>query len=161
MYQHRPIHIPPTNSLLLHLLSPDPKAMKSSLPEQLFLDFRVSDVLDKTIRIPRAEPWASHYCTAISEKRYGDAIYARYQMDGQSKDGIHRDLRDDGNGSIISHKTTVFDLIMEDAREYAEGCPDLYRDALRFYCETSPNDTRRDIIDGLLKIGSDQGLYGG
>ncbi|KAJ5364071.1 uncharacterized protein N7496_009784 [Penicillium cataractarum] len=135
--------------------------MASSLPEHLFLDFRISDVVDKTIRIPRAEPWASHYCTAISEKRYGDAIFARYHMDGQIKDGIRTDLRDDGNGSIISHETTVFDLIMEDALGYAEGCPDLYRDALLFYTETSPNDTRRDIIDGLLKIGSDQGLYHG
>ncbi|KAJ5786402.1 uncharacterized protein N7503_011614 [Penicillium pulvis] len=125
--------------------------MESSLPEQLFLDFRVSDVLDKTIRLPRVEPWASQYCTAISEKRYGDAIYARYHMDGQSKDGVHIDLCGCGKGK--PHKTLVFDIIMEDARDYAQGSPDLYRDALLFYSTTSPNDNRRDIIQELFKIG--------
>jgi hypothetical protein len=70
--------------------------MESSLPEQLFLDLRVSDVLDKTIRLPRVEPFVSQYCIAIQEKRYGDAIYARYHIDGQTKDGIYTDLRDDG-----------------------------------------------------------------
>lgn len=54
----------------------------------------------------------------------------------------------------------MYDLIMEDARGYAEGCPDLYHHALRFYSETTPNDTGRGIVDGLLKVGSDQGLYG-
>jgi hypothetical protein len=126
--------------------------MDSSLPEQLFLDLHVSDVL--AIRLPRVEPFESQYCTAITEERYGDAIYARYHIDGQAKDGIYTDLRDNGGDSFILHETSVFDMIMEDARSYAEGYPDLYRDALLFYSSTSPNDTRRDIIEGLFKIGS-------
>jgi hypothetical protein len=52
------------------------------------------------------------------------------------------------------HEISVFDMTMEDARSYAEGYPDLYRDALLFYSGTNSNDTRRDIIEGLFKIGS-------
>ncbi|KAF3385056.1 hypothetical protein F1880_002397 [Penicillium rolfsii] len=114
-----------------------------SLPEQLFLDLPVADVLNKTARIRMVEPWASRYCKAISEKRYGDAIYARYHIDGRAKDGIYTDLQ-----------TSVYDMIMEDAREYAQGSPELYRDALLFYSKSSPNDNRRDIIEGLFKLGS-------
>ncbi|KAJ5273865.1 hypothetical protein N7478_008990 [Penicillium angulare] len=128
--------------------------MESPLPEQLFLDLRVAEVINKTARIRLVEPWASRYCIAISEKRYGDAIYARYQIDGTAKDGIYTSLRDNGDG-IESHEISVYDSIMEDAREAAEGCPDLYRDALLFYSKSSPNDNRRDIIEGLFDIGSD------
>lgn len=41
-------------------------------------------------------------------------------MDGQAKDGISTDLRDDGCDSFILHETSVYDMIMEDARSYAE-----------------------------------------
>lgn len=128
--------------------------METSLPEQCFLDLRVSDVLDKTIRLPRVEPFASQYCTVIAEKCYGDAIWARYHIDGQAKDGIYIDLRDDGGASFVLHEISVYDMIMEDARGYAEGYPDLYHDALLFYSGTSSNDTRRVIIERLFKIGS-------
>jgi hypothetical protein len=50
-------------------------------------------------------------------------------------------------------------MMMEDARRYAQDYPDLYRDAPRFYSETRADDTRRDIIEGLVEIGSSQGLY--
>ncbi|KAJ5554596.1 hypothetical protein N7513_004555 [Penicillium frequentans] len=90
---------------------------------------------------------------AISEKRYGDAIYARYHMDGRAKDGVHTDLRDCGEGPFQWHKTSVYEVIMEEARSHAQGCPDLYRDALLFYSSTSPKDTRRDIIEELFQIG--------
>lgn len=125
-----------------------------SLPEQLFLDLPVADVINKTARIRMVEPWASRYCIAISEKRYGDAIYARYHIDGRAKDGIYTDLRDNSDGPYTLHETSVYDMIMEDAREYAQGSPELYRDALLFYSKSSPNDNRRDIIEGLSKLGS-------
>ncbi|PYH77033.1 hypothetical protein BO82DRAFT_358568 [Aspergillus uvarum CBS 121591] len=128
--------------------------MESPLPEQLFLDIPVADVLNKTARTRLVEPWASRYCTAISEKRYGDAIYARYHIDGRAKDGIYTDLRDKGDGPFEIHETSVYDMILEDARELAQTCPDLYSDALLFYRESIPNDSRRDIIEGLFKIGS-------
>ncbi|KAJ5100993.1 hypothetical protein N7456_007045 [Penicillium angulare] len=126
--------------------------MESLLPEQLFLDLPVADVMNRTARIRMVEPWASRYCKAISEKRYGDAIYARYHIDGRAKDGIYTDLRDNGDGPFELHETSVYDMIMEDAREYAEGCLEHYRNALLFYSKTSPNDSRQDIIEGLLRI---------
>lgn len=119
------------------------------LLEPLFLEFRISDVLDSSKRIPRAEPWASQYCISISEMRYGDAISARYHMDGCAQNGIYTRTRDD---SCKSYQTLVYDMIMADAQEYAQECPDLYRDALIFYSNTSPNDTHRDIIEGLNRI---------
>ncbi|OJJ68413.1 hypothetical protein ASPBRDRAFT_46607 [Aspergillus brasiliensis CBS 101740] len=128
--------------------------MKSSLPEQLFLDIPIADIINKTARIRLVEPWATRYCTAITEKRYGDAIYARYHIDGRAKDGIYTDLRDNGDGRFEVHETSVFDMIMEDAREVAQGSPELYIEALRFYRESSLDDGRRDIIEGLFKIGS-------
>ncbi|KAJ5998613.1 hypothetical protein N7451_006423 [Penicillium sp. IBT 35674x] len=118
-------------------------------PEPLFLEFRISDVLDSNKRTPRAEPWISRYCTAISEKRYGDAIFARYHMDGRAKDGIYTDTRDD---SCETYQISVFDLIMKDAREFARDCPDLYQKALKLYSTTSPNDAHLDIIERLNQI---------
>lgn len=115
-------------------------------PEPLFLEFSISNVLDSNRRIPRAEPWASQYCTAISEERYGDAIYARYHFDGRAKDGIYTDVRDD---SCETYQISVFDLIMKDAKEFARDCPDLYQMALKLYSTTSPNDAHLDIIEGL------------
>ncbi|GKZ17472.1 hypothetical protein AbraIFM66951_004774 [Aspergillus brasiliensis] len=128
--------------------------MESSLPEQLFLDIPIADIINKTARIRLVEPWATRYCTAISEKRYGDAIYARYHIDGRAKDGIYTDLRDNGDGPFEVHETSVYDMIMEDARELAQGSPELYSEALRFYRDSSLDDGRRDIIEGLIKIGS-------
>lgn len=128
--------------------------MEASQPEQLFLDLPVADVINKTARIRMVEPWASRYCVAISEKRYGDAIYARYHIDGIAKDGIYGDLRDNGDGKCILHETSVYDMIMEDARGYRECAPELYRDAMLFYSKSSPKDSRRDIIEGLLRLGS-------
>ncbi|GKZ33190.1 hypothetical protein AbraIFM66950_002979 [Aspergillus brasiliensis] len=128
--------------------------MESPLPEQLFLDIPIADIINKTGRIRLVEPWATRYCTAITEKRYGDAIYARYHIDGRAKDGVYTDLRDNGDGPFEVHESSVFDMIMEDAREVARGSPELYSEALRFYRESSLDDGRWDIIEGLLKIGS-------
>jgi hypothetical protein len=98
IYIALPSYLYPYWFLKLHLSGPNTRVMKSSLPEQLFLDLRLSDVLDETVRLLRTEPWASQYCTAISETRYSNAIYARYYMDPQAKDGVHGDLRIDGDG---------------------------------------------------------------
>lgn len=127
--------------------------VEDPLPEQLFLDYRVADVLDKNVRLPRVEPWASQYCAAISEKRYGDAIWARYHMDGRAIDGVYTDLRQNEDGSCERYNIAVYDMIMEDARSYASECADLYQEALLFYNNTSPNDGRRDIIEGLAQVG--------
>ncbi|KAJ6005004.1 hypothetical protein N7540_012803 [Penicillium herquei] len=126
------------------------------LPEPLFLDFRVSDLLDMTIRMPRFEPWTSQYCTAITEKRYGDALWARYHMSPGAKDGVITDMRDMGDKFEV-YETPVYDEIMMDARGYAES-PDSYRNALAFYSGTSPRDSHQEIIEGLFKVGSEFGI---
>ncbi|KAJ5715223.1 uncharacterized protein N7483_012404 [Penicillium malachiteum] len=128
------------------------------LPEPLFLDYRVSDLLDMTIRMPRFEPWTSQYCTAITEKRYGDALWARYHMSPDAKDGVITDMRDLGNDKFEAHETPVYDEIMMDAKGYAEGNPDTYRKALVFYSSTSPSDSHQDIIKGLFGVGAEVGI---
>ncbi|GLA06254.1 hypothetical protein AnigIFM60653_006780 [Aspergillus niger] len=99
------------------------------------------------------EPWASRYCTTISGERYGDAIWARYHIDGRATGGIYSDLRDNGDGPFELHETSVYDLVMEDARdrELAEGNPEHYSVTLRFYRDSSPNGGRRDIIEGPFR----------
>ncbi|KAI3010423.1 hypothetical protein M752DRAFT_276782 [Aspergillus phoenicis ATCC 13157] len=121
---------------------------QSSLPEQLFLDLPVAEVLNRTSG-DLVEPWATEYCTAIAEQRYGDAIYARYNIFGEAKDGMLTlwDCTDEG----LYHEwnITVYELIMEDAREYYEEELDLYQEALGFYSSNSPNDSRPGIIEAL------------
>jgi hypothetical protein len=107
VYHHISLHAA-SLSVLLHLTSLCYGDRGGSLPEQLFLDFRVSDVLDKSVRLPRVEPWASQYCATISEMRYGDAIYARYHMDGRAIDGVYTDLRETKDGSCEWYNITVY-----------------------------------------------------
>ncbi|RAL05868.1 uncharacterized protein BO80DRAFT_460921 [Aspergillus ibericus CBS 121593] len=128
------------------------KDESSKLPEQLFLDYPVAHVPNKSSRRSWVEPWASEYCAAISEKRYGDAIWARYNMDGTTVDGQLKSLSMTKDGTIEEVSVPVYEVIMEDARGYAKDCPEHYRDALLLYNTTSPSDSRRDIIEGLTQI---------
>ncbi|KAJ5993951.1 hypothetical protein N7451_009675 [Penicillium sp. IBT 35674x] len=55
----------------------------STLPEQLFLDIGIQEIVDNTTRDSELfEPWASDYVELIRQERYGDAIWARYHMVG-------------------------------------------------------------------------------
>jgi hypothetical protein len=130
----------------------DPLSKQEPLPEQLFLDYRISDVLDESIRIPKVDPWASEYCAAITEKRYGDAIWARYHMSGNAIDGVITYLGELDDGSCGEYKVNVYDEIMEDAYGYALSSSDCYREALEFYSHSSPRDSRRDILEGLAMV---------
>ncbi|PYH43057.1 uncharacterized protein BP01DRAFT_359019 [Aspergillus saccharolyticus JOP 1030-1] len=123
------------------------EAIVDSIPEQLFLDLRVSAVRNRTARLNLVEPWATEYCTAVLEKRYGDAIFARYNIAGQAVDGVYSEWN-----------ITVYDMIMSDAQEYAQDHPELFADALQIYNNTNSTDTRRDIIEGLKKITFDYPL---
>ncbi len=115
-------------------------------PEQLFLDYSVADVQsdDRSGKggMGTVEPWATQYCDAINERRYGDAIWTRYD---------------------ITSKTQTLDMtgwrtldplkeILEDAVDYCKHHPDLYEDALQFYLHNSESDTRPDIIAALRGI---------
>ncbi|PYI06582.1 hypothetical protein BO78DRAFT_283899, partial [Aspergillus sclerotiicarbonarius CBS 121057] len=85
------------------------------------------------------EPWASHYCAAISDKRYGDAIWARYNMDGRMVDGKYKSISMTKDGVIEDVGVPVYEMIMDDARVYAKDSPEDYRDALLLYDTTSPS----------------------
>ncbi|GAA92516.1 similar to An02g00320 [Aspergillus luchuensis IFO 4308] len=124
---------------------------QSLLPEQLFLDFPVAEVLNRTAW-DMVEPWATEYCTAIAEQRYGDAIYARYNIFGDIKDGMLTLWDCTDEGPYRERNITVYEQIMEDARGYYDGYQVLYQEALDFYSSNSPNDSRRDIIEALNNV---------
>ncbi|KAL4861025.1 hypothetical protein BDV12DRAFT_191352 [Aspergillus spectabilis] len=119
----------------------------SSLPEQLFLDICVQDVLDNTVGMSLAEPWATNYVESLRDGRYGDAIWARYHIAGDVEEGIIDD--DSGN-------KTVLEVIEEDARGYRVNDADLYTDALSFYSQTSNEDSHAtDVLALLRRIGEE------
>ncbi|PWY93635.1 hypothetical protein BO94DRAFT_583011 [Aspergillus sclerotioniger CBS 115572] len=137
-------------------ISADDNPPKS--PEPLFLDYPVAHVLNKSSRRAWVEPWASRYCAAVSDKRYGDAIWARYNMDGRTVDGEYKSLSMIGDGSVKEVSVPVYEMIMDDARGYAKSSPDCYREALLLYNTTSRSDSRRDIIEGLNQIDTGSSL---
>lgn len=116
-------------------------------PEQLFLDASVGDIQRGTSGTKTVEPWATLYCKAVMEQRYGDAIYARYSLDGNSPDGINQDS-----------KRTVLEEIHLDAIDYYSSVPELYADALSFYSNNSSNDTRPEIIEALRRVPHEHSL---
>jgi hypothetical protein len=119
----------------------------SSLPEQLFLDLRVQDVLDDTAGIDLVEPWASKYVEALRDGRYGDAIWARYHIAGDVEEG----LIDGGAGNL-----TVLQAIKDDARDYRMNDEAMYADALSLYSQTSNEDSHAtDVLALLHRIGSE------
>ncbi|OOF99333.1 hypothetical protein ASPCADRAFT_203108 [Aspergillus carbonarius ITEM 5010] len=122
----------------------------ASLPEQLFLDIPVAEARNPPVGLELAEPWATEYCTAIAERRYGDAIWARYHMFGDTVNGTYTEW-DCIEGHYTEWTVSVDEVILEDARGYAQD-PDLYHDALAFYRGTSERDSRRHLIQALHHI---------
>ncbi|KAJ5690389.1 hypothetical protein N7462_004781 [Penicillium macrosclerotiorum] len=47
---------------------------------------------------------------------------------------------------------TVYDLIIEDAQQHTQEYPGFHREALLLYSIASPEDTRRDVIEGLKPL---------
>ncbi|KAF4440825.1 hypothetical protein FACUT_3143 [Fusarium acutatum] len=109
---------------------------ETSLVEQLFLDRSIHDVL--TSKWPAVEPWATMYVDAIREQRYGDAVWARYHIEGNVENGV-----------IIcpspSDNMPVLDSIREDAVEANMNEPELYA-KVHFYAKTSPSDGHPEVI---------------
>ncbi|KAJ5548019.1 hypothetical protein N7513_005253 [Penicillium frequentans] len=122
----------------------------STLPEQLFLDIGIHEIVDNTTRDSELlEPWASDYVESIRQKRYGDAIWARYHMYGEVEDGLVG----------WADNLTVLGVIEEDAIGYRVGHPDLYAEALSFYAETSSEDSHAtDVLDMLQRIGQEDAI---
>jgi hypothetical protein len=107
-------------------------------PEQLFLDLDPVAALNGTCGTRTAEPWAALYHDAVMERRFGDAIYARYNIDGRSS-----------NGTFYGTNHSVLQEILIDAMSYHSGYPEAFAEALLFYSNSSSEDTRTDIISVL------------
>lgn len=109
--------------------------------EPLFLDIPISRVLNDTDNLGLVEPWASRYVAAIDEKRFGDALWARYHIFGEVV-----------NGAVGDTNLTVLGSIEEDAMEYKANVPEDFSHALSIYANTSSNDTHTEILDLLTTV---------
>ncbi|PNP76531.1 hypothetical protein FNYG_09950 [Fusarium nygamai] len=108
--------------------------------EQLFLDIPISQVLHPTAGTPVFEPWASSYVNSIRESRFGDAIWARYQMLGQTVNGLCRGK-------------TIVERITEDAMGYKKYSSEFYAEAVAFYrANNSSFDGHPEIIEIILRV---------
>ena len=110
------------------------------VPEQLFLDIPLADTQEGTSGTRTTEPWKTLYYNAILENRYGDAIYARYSLDGRSPGGINLDTQ-----------RTILEEIRLNARDYYRSEPEMYAEALVFY-EQSRADLRPEVIEVLRGV---------
>lgn len=110
-------------------------------PEELFLDLIVAEVANGTSGIRTVEPWTTMYCNAVAEGRYGDAIYARYNIDGRSSNGTFHDTN-----------RTIIEEIEVDAISYHSGYPDTYAAALSFYSSNSVDDYHPEIIETIRQV---------
>ncbi|KAM0401793.1 hypothetical protein HYE67_002789 [Fusarium culmorum] len=116
-------------------------------PETLFLDMSVYDVLHDP-GIPAVEPWATMFIDAVHDQRFGDAIWARYHIFGDVKDGI------------VGEKFTVLEAIKDDAMRYKKFEPEIYAEAVDFYKDKmNKADTHREVIEIILQVG-EQDLSG-
>jgi hypothetical protein len=120
-------------------MSHEETASSLMLPrEQLFLDVDPIKALNGTCGTRTTKPWATSYHDAIMERRYGDAIYARYNIDGRSS-----------NGTYYGTNHSVLEEILIDAASYYSNYPEIFAEALLFYSNSSSEDARMDIIDAL------------
>ncbi|KAJ6020424.1 hypothetical protein N7540_005928 [Penicillium herquei] len=123
----------------------NPNDPDDEIPEELFLDLTIKEVLTKAADKKFAEPWASMYISAIREKRYGDAIWATYHILG--------DVQEDEEGYIEGTGMTVHDRIEMDAARKRVDNPEMYDQCLEFYEDTSEADGHPDIAELIRLIG--------
>ncbi|GKU03692.1 hypothetical protein FLAG1_05772 [Fusarium langsethiae] len=115
-------------------------------PETLFLDISVQCVLHDP-GIPAVEPWATLFIDAVHDRRFGDAIWARYHIFGEVENGM-------------IYKSTVLDAIKEDAMRYKKFAPEAYDEAVAFYKDTmNKADTHPEVIKIILQV-DEQDLSG-
>ncbi|KAI5463653.1 hypothetical protein BGZ63DRAFT_381987 [Mariannaea sp. PMI_226] len=83
------------------------------------------------------------YVDAILDNRLGDAVWARYHIDG----GVQ-------NGIIDGSNQTVLESIEEYAIGYRVNSPEQYFEALPFYEKTSTKDGHPDVTELILNAAS-------
>ncbi|KAF4415411.1 hypothetical protein FACUT_13394 [Fusarium acutatum] len=107
----------------------------------LFLELSISEAQSKRHEWGLVEPWISDYISALEENRYGDAIWARYQMFGGTANGTHLEYP----------QWTVHDAIEEDAIGYRLRERDIWKHAMTFFANSSKN-TQSDILDLIFDV---------
>lgn len=111
----------------------------SQVVETLFLDLPVQQVLERD-GIQPVEPWANLYVDAIHDARFGDAIWARYHIDGDVVNGMIEGL-------------TVLQAIEEDAVGYKKYSPEDFSEAVSFYRGTvNSADGHAQVIEIIFRI---------
>ncbi|KAG5806834.1 hypothetical protein H9Q74_009295 [Fusarium xylarioides] len=115
-----------TITLLLSAQHAFAQTNSSHLPEQLFLDIPINDVLQNTSMLPLIEPWSSKYVEAI-------------------QNGITQDTND-----------TILDIVKEEAAGYQVNAPVQYAEAVSFYASTSSEDTHSDLIKAIVNATPDE-----
>ncbi|KAH7210179.1 hypothetical protein BKA60DRAFT_623481 [Fusarium oxysporum] len=93
----------------------------------LFLDVSISEAQSDRPEWGLVEPWTSDYIVALQENRYGDAIWARYQIFG------------------------VREAIEEDAIGYRLHARDNWKYAMTIYAKSSRN-IQSDILDLMFDV---------
>ncbi|KAF5556099.1 hypothetical protein FNAPI_5890 [Fusarium napiforme] len=106
--------------------------------EELFLDISIHEVLTQTM-VTFVEPWKTMYIDSIREQRYGDAIWARYCIEGGVENGV---IIGEGPNPDI----TVLDQIREDAVEAKTNEPGLWAEALELYRMSSSTDGHPEVL---------------
>ncbi|KAJ5608732.1 hypothetical protein N7528_009299 [Penicillium herquei] len=120
-------------------------SLETTIVERFFLNLTIQDVLNNAAEMGFVEPWASMYVSAIREKRYGDAIWARYRILG--------DTESDSDGYIKGTGLTVTDRIEFDAVKARVDEPELYVECMAFYENASEADGHPDITELIGLIG--------
>ncbi|GAQ35621.1 hypothetical protein AtubIFM56815_002842 [Aspergillus tubingensis] len=109
--------------------------------DELFLDLDVDQVANGTAGSWIQAPWGESYVSAVRESRYGDAVWARYHMDGRAVGNI-----------IEADNTTVTKELLDDATGYRLGNTELYNQVATRYNTTSSNDGHRELVDIIIGV---------
>ncbi|KAI8653553.1 hypothetical protein NCS55_01342400 [Fusarium keratoplasticum] len=129
-----------TDYLLFLITCPAMSQSDMKAVEQCFLDISVDAVLHYD-GVPAVEPWATMYIDAIHEQRFGDAIWARYQIFGDVIDGL------------LDERLTVLESIEEDAVGYKKNAREAFDEAVAFYKSASNStDGHPEVIEIIMRI---------
>ncbi|PWY93027.1 hypothetical protein BO94DRAFT_487511 [Aspergillus sclerotioniger CBS 115572] len=119
-------------------------APPSQIVEGIFLEFSIEEILTRNTQgFPVVEPWATDYVNAVRDKRYGDAIWARYHIAGDVHDGISEE-----------ENKPVLEVIEDEALNYKVSDPEAYAEALVFYADTSSADGHPEVMEIIRRIGN-------
>ncbi|EXA32527.1 hypothetical protein FOVG_16216 [Fusarium oxysporum f. sp. pisi HDV247] len=83
--------------------------------EELFLDISIHEVLTQTM-VTFVEPWKTTYIDSIREQRYGDAIWARYCIEGGVENGIMGQLQLIASNTSCSLRVEEVPLLSDESQ---------------------------------------------